>query len=346
MVTQTGRITRRLKNLATLPWRSTPDVGGTPADIIHHENKWRLLRYRPRPEGIVHPTPILCVPSLINRHYVLDLVPGKSFVEYLIDQGHDVYMIDWGRPGDEDRYLTFDDICDRYLGRAIRKVAARAPQDKVHVLGYCLGGTLAAIHAARHQEHIASLIALAAPVSFGGETSGILGAWTQIEAFDLDTIVEATGNVPWPLMQAAFHMIRPTMNLSKAHYMIDRAWDDAFLDGFFALETWGHDNVSFPGACYKRYIQELYRDDLLIKGEFRLGGEPARLESITCPVMAICFYHDTIVPLASAEPLIEAVSSEDTKLLKMSGGHVGAVVSRKASGGLWPAISEWAAARE
>ena len=96
-----------------------PAVGQTPADVVHTENKWRLLRYRSE-RGAKRPkTPILLVPSLINRHYVLDLMPNKSFAEYLVSRGHDVFVIDWGTPSDEDRYVTFDDICDRALGRAI-----------------------------------------------------------------------------------------------------------------------------------------------------------------------------------------------------------------------------------
>ena len=107
--------------LGSLLGRKAPAVGQTPADVVHAENKWRLLRYRPRASGLAFTTPLVLVPSLINRHYVLDLLPGKSFVEYFVARGHDVYCIDWGTPGDEDRYVTFDDVCDRYLGRALRK---------------------------------------------------------------------------------------------------------------------------------------------------------------------------------------------------------------------------------
>ena len=115
----------RLFNLARRMTRGRPQVGLTPADVVHRENKWRLLRYRPR--KLKYETPVLLVPSLINRHYVLDLMPGKSFAEYLVGRGHDVYIIDWGTPGPEDRHLTFDDICDGYLGRAVRAVAPDAP---------------------------------------------------------------------------------------------------------------------------------------------------------------------------------------------------------------------------
>ena len=104
---------KRLFNLASLLTRKRPPVGSTPADVVHSENKWRLLRYR-RKEPVRFKTPVLLVPSLINRHYVLDLLPDKSFVEWLVARGHDVYCIDWGTPSDEDRYLSFDDVCARF----------------------------------------------------------------------------------------------------------------------------------------------------------------------------------------------------------------------------------------
>jgi polyhydroxyalkanoate synthase len=335
---------KRLWNLLNLWRRPRPQVGVTPAAVVHRENKWRLLRYLPRPSGVALKTPVLMVPSLINRHYVLDLKPGKSLAEYLVHQGHDVYIIDWGTPGPEDRYLSFDEVCDRYLGRALRVATRAAGVERAHLLGYCLGGTLTAIHAAARPERVASLMTLAAPVSFA--EAGLLGAWTRTEGFDLDALLQAHGNVPWPLMQASFHMLRPTMNLSKAVHLIDQAWDDEFLDGFFAIETWSNDNVSFPGECYRRYIQELYRDDLLLKGQFTLSGRPARLEDITCPTLSITFQQDNIVPLASASPLIERVAAADKEQLTLSGGHVGAVVSRKAAQNLWPKMSTWWSQRD
>ena len=152
-------------------------MGQTPSDVVFAENKWRLLRYRARPEGTAWATPVLLVPSLINRHYVLDLLPGKSFVEWFVARGHDVFCIEWGTPGDEDRYLTFDDVCDRYLGRALERTRRIAGAPKAHVLGYCLGGTLAAIHASVHPERFASLTALAAPI--GVHDCGLLIAWTR-----------------------------------------------------------------------------------------------------------------------------------------------------------------------
>ncbi|MFO0750421.1 MAG: alpha/beta fold hydrolase [Myxococcota bacterium] len=334
-----------VEKVAALFRRPKPLVGKTPADVVHRENKWSLLRYRARPDGLAFKTPILLVPSLINRHYVLDLMPGKSFAEFLVRMGHDVFIIDWGTPGDEDRYVTFEDVAVHTLGRAVR-IAARygAEDDAVHLLGYCFGGTLTAIHAALRPERLASLTLVAAPIRF--RDGGMLSLWTNTKSFDLDALVDATGNIPWPLMQGAFQLLRPTLGLAKAVSLAQKAWDDNFLDGFFALETWGSDNVSFPGECYRTYIRELYQNDALIRGELSLDGRVVDLGDIDCPLMAVTFEHDNIVPCASAAEIMERVGTRDKERIHLPGGHVGAMVSSSAARGLWPRLSAWWAARD
>jgi len=331
----------RLSHLLSLASRK-PKVAPTPFDVVFRENKWSLLRYRNPARRFE--TPVLLVPSLINRHYVLDLMPGKSLVEYLVAQGHDVYCIDWGTPGDEDRYLTFDAIVDGYLGRAIRQAARVAGAKKTHVLGYCMGGTLAAIHAAVRPEPIASLTTLAAPVAFS--EGGLLAFWTRAQSFDVSLLVDSLGNVPWPLLQFSFHLLRPTLSLAKVVGLIDRAESDEFVDGFLAIEHWGNDNVALPGAFYRTYVDELYRGDALLAGRFALSGRPALLSNIRCPLHVVSFEHDNIVPKGAALPLLSHAGSADKRHLHLNGGHVGAVVSRSAAKGLWPALSAFWQAHE
>lgn len=318
----------------------TPQVGQTRHSVVWTENKWRLLKFSPATKK--YQTPILMVPSLINRWYVLDLGPQRSLIEWLVAQGHEVYCIDWGTPGAEDRYLTWDDIGGRYLGRALRIAAEET--GSAHVLGYCLGGTLATAYVAAFPDRVASLLALAAPIDFAH--GGIMSLWTNTPTFEVGSLIDAFGNVPHQLMQAAFNMLRPTLKAAKAMSVLDRAWDDEFLDGFLATEHWGSDNVSFPGACYQRYIEELYRQNRLVHGEFSVLGRPAKLSNITCPVLAIAFSDDHIVPVPSAQPLIDNVGSRDKQILVDRGGHVGAVVSRKAADRLWPALSTFWAQRD
>jgi polyhydroxyalkanoate synthase len=333
---------KRFQNLGGLLARAKPKVGVTPADVVHRENKWQLLRYRSA--GVTQKTPVLLVPSLINRHYVLDLMPGKSFVEYLVARGYDVFCIDWGTPTDEDRHVTFEEIVDGYLGRALRVSARLADAPNAHALGYCMGGLMTAIHATVYPERFASLVAVAAPVTF--DDPGLLSRWSRTPTFDVDALTQAFANVPWQILQGAFQLLRPTLSLSKAVHLLDRAWDDEFLDGFLALETWGNDNVSFPSEAYRRYIIDLYRGDQLANGTFSFAGRPARLEAITCPTLAITFEHDNIVPWQSAKLLTDRVAAADKQWMHLHGGHVGAMVSRAASKGLWPKLDEWFRTRD
>jgi polyhydroxyalkanoate synthase len=322
--------------------KGQPPVGITPHSVVWTENKWRLLRFAPAQPRFKRP--VLLVPSLINRWYVLDLGPTRSLIEWLVMQGHEVFCIDWGTPGAEDRYLTWDDIAGRYIGRAVRIAARSGRSGDVHLLGYCLGGTLATTYVAAFPDKVASLLALAAPIDF--DHGGMMANWTRTPTFDTGSLLDAFGNVPWPLMQMSFNMLRPTLRAAKTVALLDRAWDDEFLEGFLATERWGNDNVSFPGACYVRYIDELYRANRLITGGFTVLGKPAELSAIRCPVLALAFEDDHIVPLGSAAPLIERVASRDKQLIVQGGGHVGAVVSRKAATRLWPVMSTFWAQRD
>lgn len=326
-----------LTKLARLVQGSAPTLGATPADVVHEEHKWKLWRYR----GHARPgrAPVLLVPSLINRHYVLDLLPGKSLVEYLVAIGHDVFMIDWGRPAPEDRWLELADWCDRYLERAVRRTCARAHAEGVHLVGYCLGGTLAAIYTALRPANVTSLTALAAPIDFHDD--GLLSVWMRARALDPAAIAGGFGNVPWPLMQAAFHLLRPTQALRKLASFFDRAHDDEFVDGFVAVERWGSDNVSFPGGCFREYIGALYRDNALVRGALRIDGRVVELAKIRCPTLAVTFADDHIVPWRGAAVLLDRIGSPVHRHLHLPGGHVGAVVSRTAARSLWPTLSQF-----
>jgi polyhydroxyalkanoate synthase subunit PhaC len=321
-----------------------PKVGATPSDSVFSENKWRLLRSRPRPQGLAFYTPVLLVPSLINRHYVLDLMPGKSLTSYLIEQGHDVFTVDWGKPEAEDRYLSFDDFADRYLARALRATTRIAGSSRAHLFGYCLGGTLTVIQAALHGERLASLLALGAPIRFHDD--GLLSAWARADGFDTDAMIDALGNVPWQLMQASFQMLRPTLNLAKVVSLLNKASDPAFVEGFLALETWGNDNVPFPGRAFREYIAGLYREDGLVNGTLYVSGQRVRLENIQCPTLAVTFEHDNIVPWKSAAVLLERVGSDIKEHIHLPGGHVGTLVSSAARTTLWPKLSEFWAKHE
>jgi polyhydroxyalkanoate synthase len=341
-IAESWRIPRRLHNLIRLlRGELTPKLAMTPHRVVAQWGRVRLLGYEPRGERLR--SPVLMIPSIINRYYVLDLRPGESLVEYLTDHGIPVYVLDWGRPGPQDRHATLDDHIVRWQGAAVRAACRDAGVGAIHLLGYCLGGTFAIAYAAARPQRVAGLIALTAPVSFRDQ--GTLTVWARCEAFDVRRLSDEFGLIPCELLQSSFLSLSPATQLQKLRMLVDRLWDEGFVERFLALETWLCDNVDFPGATYVRHIEELYRKNSLVKGELVLCGEPVRLERIACPVLTVLSTKDHIVPEPSASMLDRLVSSKDHTLLALEGGHIGCTVGRGARDGLYPATREWLAAR-
>ena len=324
-----------------VPFGSMPPwMAATPAEVVWTRRSVRLLRYR-FPEGVRRSAgvPLLLIPSMINRHYVMDLMTGHSLVEHLLHQGLAVYLVDWGRAADEDRYLDFDYCIEDLLGAAVLRACRHAGVGSVSCLGYCMGGTMAAIYAALHPLRVANLINLAGPIDF---TKGdALFQWTDARWFNPDLVVDALGNVPAALMQGSFSWLVPTSSAQKLLALAERGDDQQFMRLFTAIERWTSDNVPFPGEAYRKYIRDLFQKNLLIKGEYEVHGQRVHLEDITCPVLVISARRDHIVPGPSAVPLASATGSRDATAVELPGGHVGIVVGSGTSKHLWPTLDRW-----
>lgn len=342
LLDESWKAPRRLHNLLRLiQGELTPRLAQTPHRELARWGRARLLKYEPRPPVVA--CPVLMVPSIINRHYILDLRPGESLVEFLTQCGIPVYMLDWGRPNPQDRFATLEDHILRWQGAAVRAACRDAGVEAIHLLGYCLGGTFAIIHAALRPRRIAGLIALTAPVNFHDD--GMLSAWAASDAWNIERLAADFGLIPAELLQGGFMMLNPVSQAQKVRSLVERLWDDGFVERFLALETWLNDNVDFPGATYVRHINDLYRKNQLIKGELVLDGRVVRLEEITCPVLTVISSKDHIVPDLSASLLNEKVSSGDRSLLTLEGGHIGITVGRGARDGLYRETRDWLLAR-
>jgi polyhydroxyalkanoate synthase len=312
------------------------ELAPTPKDTLQRDGTASLYRFRrddasPAAAGM----PLLLVPSMINRWYVLDLRRGASMADALTRAGIDTYCLDWGIPEDEDRYLEWGDVLDR-LSRAVRAVRRATGAPQVGILGYCMGATLSSIWSALHPEQVAALVNLAGPIDFS--KAGFLGDMVDGRFFNADAIA-AAGNMGPQQMQSGFTALRPTAQLSKMVALMDRGLDPAVREGFEALEAWAGDNIPFPGAAYATYIGELYQKNLLVQGKHYVRGQRAALENIRCPVLTVVADRDAICPPAAATALNEHVSSTDKEVLTVAGGHVGAVVGGKAPKVLFPALA-------
>jgi polyhydroxyalkanoate synthase len=216
---------------------------------------------------------------------------------------------------------------------------------QLNLLGYCMGGTMSAMYTALYQEQIRNLVLMAAPIDFSSD-EGLLNLWTAEEYFDVDGMVDAFGNCPGSFLQSTFQLRNPVANFwMKYMTFYEKMYDRQFLDNFFAMEHWANDNIPIAGETFREFVKMLYQRNELVKGEFRLDGEPVKLENITCPLLTLVADHDDLVPPASTLALHQYVGSKDVKSMSIDAGHIGLAVSSKAHRQLWPKAAMWIADR-
>ncbi len=320
-------------------------VGLTPKDVIWQRGTAKLYRYRATTET-VHPVPLLMVHSLISKPYILDLIPGNSFIEYLVGQGFDVYMIDWGTPRAEDKNLRLEDYVLDMIPTVIDVMLETSDASEFSLFGYCMGGLLALLYAATHTEvPLRNLVTLATPVDFAN--MGLQSFWAQEPFLDVDRIVDTFGNVPPSLIQQSFRMLKPASEVSTIRYvnLWQNVLNDKYVEQYRAFDQWTTDHIPFAGECFRQTTKELVRGNKLAKGELTLGRHDAKLSDITCSFLAVAAEADHIVPLEATRMQPDLVGSVDKELVVMPGGHVGLAAGRKAVQTLWPKVSAWLGAR-
>jgi polyhydroxyalkanoate synthase len=322
-------------------------TGQTPKESVWRRNKATLWRYLPRTEQR-HPVPLLIVYALINKPYILDLHPGGSLIEFLLDQGFEVFLLEWGTPGPEDRGLTFDDYVGTYLPRAIAKMLRVTGADAYSLLGYCMGGTIAAIYAALLPESerakLRNMVLLAAPIDFAD--AGTYSTWLQPDRFDVDALVDRLGNVPGEFIDLGNRLLKPVTNFVGPYTNLwERISGGKDLTGWLTMNKWVNDAIPFPGEAFRQWIKEMYQENKLTKGELLINGQAVDLRRITSNLLVIAAEKDHIVPCGQATPVIDQVSSDDKELLLIPAGHVSLVVGRGATTKLWPSLSSWLAQR-
>ncbi len=315
-------------------------IGQTPKEVIWRKNKSRLYRYlRKTPPTRQRPV-FLCMP-LINRADILDLRPGGSFVEFLLGQGFDVFIYDWGAWGPEDRGVDVSELLVRYLPRAVRE-ARRVSGQEMTLLGYCIGGTLAAIFAALYPEApFKNLVLFTAPIDFAD--SGDFGVWTAKGVFPVEKIRETLPTVPGEFIDLGSKMLNPVGNTLGTYVRLwERLGDPKFdVKAWQAMFRWVNEGTPFPGAAYYQWITEFYQENKLVKGTFEVEGRPVLLSDIRWPVLNVAATADTIAPRPTTAAILQCVSSEDKEEALVEGGHVGIVVGRAAKGNLWPRVADW-----
>ena len=315
-------------------------IASTPYSVVWEEDRVKLKHYKP--EGPIKvKKPLLIVYALINRETMLDLQPGRSVVQSLLNQGIEVYMIDWGYPTRMDRYLTIDDHVNGYMDNAIDFILKKHDIDSLNLMGVCMGGAFSIIYSSLHPEKINGLITTVTPSNFDTD-QGLLHHWTR--DIDVDAIVDTYGNLSGDALNFVFLLLNPArLMIDKYIGFVEHVDNKEFVENFIRMEKWIFDSPDVPGETYRQFIKDCYQKNLLIKSEMEVGGKRVDLSKITMPLLNFYGKYDHLVPPEACDKLTAAVGSDDTEDVCLNTGHIGIYVSSKCQKEFVPKIVEWVA---
>ncbi len=330
-----------LRNIKGIDYFASPDpvLGASAKDVLVARGPLRVYHYRPLVDDVFR-VPVLLVMATTNRGYIFDMVPGQSFVEFLLKRGYDVFMVDWEAPLGSEKQLALADYVSDFLPVAIAKVAEVTGERDVSVVGYCFGGVLSLLWASVHAtDNLKNLITFTTPVDFTGMPA--FQAWSDRRFFDVDRLVDTVGNCPAELLYTAFDMLRPGGRVAGNFRLWDKMWDDEFVKSHRMFDRWSTDMLPLAGEYFRQTIKRLVWDNALMNETMTVGDQTVDLTRITAPFLHVTAEHDHIVPAAASAPLIDMIGSSDKTATVLKGGHVSLVAGGNAIKRLWPQIDRW-----
>jgi len=302
------------------------DVATAPGKVVFRNHLIELLQYEPTTKT-VHPEPILIVPAWIMKYYILDLSPENSLVRYLTDQGFTVFMISWRNPTAEDAQYGMQDYLEQGPRAAIDVIERHNGAQKIHVAGYCLGGTLLSIAAAAMardgDDRLASMTLFAAQTDFSepGELSLFIN---ESQVSFLEDMMQEQGYLDASQMMSAFQMMRSNdliWSQMVRKYLLGE--DDAPMNDLMA---WNSDTTRMPARMHSEYLRHMFLNNDLAAGRYHVDGHPVSLRDIRIPVFAVGTETDHIAPWTSVFK-IHALGHADVTFALTNGGHNAGVLS-------------------
>ena len=315
-----------------------PRLGTTPKRTVWESGKAQLWRYDL--PAVRYREPVLLVHSLVTRSYILDLRPENSLIAHLVEQGLDVYLLDWGIPDAAEAGHTLATYVDEYLPSATLAAKEASGADELSVIGYCLGGVLAALLVAAHPDlGIRNLVTMATPVDF--EHLGPVTAMFDQGRLEIDHVLDDDGNVPADFFLAGFRMLKPTNQVAAYANLWQNLWNDRYVESYQAMAQWSSDQIPFPGAAFAETVDKLIRRNLLMSGRFPLGVREVAVGPVAAAHLNVVATQDHIVPVDAATPALELLGAPDGEELRLVAGHVGFIAGSLAKRQTRPAISGW-----
>lgn len=318
------------------------DLSTTPYEIVYEEDRVKLKYYKPK--EVKYKIPLLVVYALINRETMLDLQPGRSVVQTFMENGLEVYMVDWGYPTRKDQYVTIDDHVNGYMDNIVNFIRRKHNVKKIHLMGICMGGAFSVMYSALHPEKIKNLVTTVTPTNFDTD-KGLLHIWMRNA--NAKQMAESYGNMPGDIMNLGFLLLNPArLIIDKYVGFLENMDNKDFVENFVRMEKWIFDSPDVPAATFKQFIEDCYQKNLLIQSKLELNGQRVDLKNITMPLLNFYGKYDHLVPPEACELLTKHVGSKDTRDICLNTGHIGIYVSSKCQKEFAPTISKWLKERE
>ena len=318
---------------------SAPVLGTTPKDVLATRGTMTLYHYRPLADEIYR-VPILIVMATTNYGYILDMVPGQSFIEFLLKRGYDVYMLDWKAPKPEEKNLRMEDYVLDFIPDCVRRVQKDSGETDISIVGYCFGGVLSVMYASIFADGpMKNLVCFTTPVDF--REMKLFQNFSDRRYFDVDKLVDSIGNVPPEMILSSFEMLRPASRAIGQVQLWDNIWNDDFVKSYRMFDRWATDTLPLAGEYFRQTTKDLMWDNKIYNGTMSVGGHAVDLSKIKVPVLHAVAEHDHIVPYDAAKPLIAKIGSADKQEVILKGGHVSLVAGPNAIKRLWPKLDSW-----
>ncbi|MCM3705477.1 MULTISPECIES: alpha/beta fold hydrolase [Cytobacillus] len=297
-----------------------PEINVTPRTTVWKRNKATLWHYAPASKK--YSIPVFLVYSLVNQPTILDLGPQNSLIEALVNSGYDVYLLDFGIPGYEDKDITMEDYITEYIQKGVKRALYHSGADEISVMGFCLGGTFAAIYAAIADEPVKNLILSVAPVDFS--IVPVFDKWAdELRNGDgsLETTFDAWGLIPAFAIKSGMRLFTSPLYYSPYLSLLARADDEAYASRWKRFNHWTNGHIPFAGAALKQIHLDLLKDNKLVNGTLTIGDNNAALSNIEANLLAVASDNDRLVPKEQILPIMDLVSSADKTFHLLQGGH-------------------------
>src|SRR5437899_1234608 len=318
---------------------SGPSLGSTPKDILAARGTMNLYHYRPIADEIYR-IPILIVMATTNRGYILDMVPGQSFIEFLLKRGYDVYMLDWTAPKPEEKSLGMEDYVLDFIPDCVRRVQQDSGERDVSVIGYCFGGVLSLLYGSIFKYGpMKNLICFTTLFDF--RCMQLFSNFADRRYFDVDRLVDSVGNLPPEMILSSFDMLRPASRVTSQVQLWDNIWNDEYVKSYRMFDRWANDILPLAGEYSRTITKHLMWDNKPFNDTMTVGGRKADIADIKVPILHAVAEHDHIVPYEAAKHLITKVGSTDKEEVMLKGGHVSLVAGPNAIKRLWPKLDNW-----